>query len=368
MNRLRSWIIVLGKALAYFAYRLGLRRRPELFPVRYEIMVAMVDVLRWNRRLRVVHPERCVPEGPAVFAGNHSSGIDPFIMYRSIYLASQGRIEPRFMMREGIFSEGRAGKTRLLDLDEVSRLAGALHISREKVQLSQLKPFIEVLRSGESFIMYPGRTRSRSGLLVEYREGIDEPGAVSFFLVQAQRGQPDRRVACVPVVRTHNPVARQTAVAFGEPLYLAPDADRAAQRAFDFDLMTRLGDLVEINVPQVVSVLLYLHALHRRSAALAVTVLASDVKAVLDSLEGRLIDPAARTHLRRCLEQTLRWLAARGMIEWRKPSVTVVPEAVLAAPPLDSEYREKNPVKYLANQVLHMTDLVAAAERVYWEG
>src|SRR5690606_31686833 len=111
MDRLHSWIVVLAKAVAYFAYRLGLGRRPELFPVRFEIMTVMAHVLGWDRHLRLVHPERCVHDDPAVFAGNHSSGVDPFIMYRAIYLATQGRIEARFMMREGIFSEGRAGKS-----------------------------------------------------------------------------------------------------------------------------------------------------------------------------------------------------------------------------------------------------------------
>ncbi len=48
----------------------------------------------------------------------------------------------------------------------------------------------------------------------------------------------------------------------------------------------------------------------------------------------------------------------------RARQVELSPSAVLSSPPLDVAYKEANPVKYLANQVLHLTDVTALLERV----
>jgi hypothetical protein len=51
------------------------------------------------------------------------------------------------------------------------------------------------------------------------------------------------------------------------------------------------------------------------------------------------------------------------MVQTRGGQVEPLSEAILSAPPLDTRYVERNPVKYLVNQVLHLPDVIAAAEQ-----
>lgn len=367
MNELRSWIVVGRRALHYELYRLGLASCPSFMDVYDDVMVVMGRCLKWDKRLRVLGAEHCPKSGPAIFAANHVTKVDSFNIFRAIYLASDGNIYPRTMMRDDFF-ERSAFKSRLLDLDEVSRLFGAIQISRDRVRLSQLKPFLKLLQEGGSFVIYPGRTRTRTGTFVEYRDAIDEPGATSFLIAQAQRRDPSLRVPIVPMAQTFHPLTKGSAVVFGPPLYLPRGADRRRQRELDFHLMTAMAELVEINVPQVLSALVLLRCMHGLTGTIERAALQDDVASVLAGIRNRHVDPAAQGDLEGLVARILAFLRQKGMVETPGRGVALNVAKILDAPPHDMAYKQKNPIKYLANQILHLPDVVAAIEQAVPSG
>ena len=347
----------------YFAYRIGLGECPTFLDVYPEAVTVFDRLMKWPVRLRVEGTEHCPRVGPAVFSGNHFAKEDPFIMYRAVHSVCNGSYPFRYMMRDDFF-KGLSGimKSRLLDVDELARLVGSLQISRDRVQLTQLKPFISLLREHGAFIMYPGRSRSRTGVFIEYRDGIDEPGGVTFLIAQAQRNRPDLKVPAVPMARTQNLVTKKSVIIFGEPIYLPHDADRAAQRALDFRLIELMGDLVEINVAHVVAGIVYLHALHGCSKPIQIETLGRAVENALARMPDRRIDPAARTRRSAELDATLTYFEHCEMLTRDSGGVLPNGTAVLAAPPHDTTYGKQNPVKYIVNQILHLPDVTAAIE------
>lgn len=361
MFELRAWIIIAGRLARYFAYRLGMAECPTFLDVYPECVAVFDRIMGWPKRLRVEGAEHCPKTGPAVFVGNHQKKDDPFIMYRAVHRVCNWSYEVRYMMRDDFFKS--LPKWKLFDIDEILRTLGALPISRENVLHSQLKPFVKLLREGNAFIMYPGRSRTRSGLFMEYREGIDEPGGATFFLAQAQRGHPELKVPAVPMTRTYNPVTKKSTITFGEPQYLPEGADRAAQRELDFRLLDMMGDMVEISVPLVTAGILYLHCLHSRPAPIEREALADAVReALLACRERRHVDRTALEDLSRELRQTLKHFQRGGMLTLRGALIEPNRAAVLSVPEPDTAYVKKNPVKHLVNQIIHLADVVAAIE------
>ncbi len=361
MVHICSWLIVGYRLIKYVLYRLGLLKCPNFMEVYYHCMTIVGDMLQWYKKLAVIGPENCPKTGPAIFAGNHAKLDDPFYLFRAIYLASDGNIFPRAMMRDDFFS-ARA-KSRLLDPDEILRLVGAVQFNRENVRVSQLRPFLGLLREGKCFMMYPGRTRSRSGLFMEYREGIDEPGSVAFFLALVGRGQDAVQVPAVPATRTYNPVTRRSTLVFGKPLYADPGAKRAEQRLLDFRLYEAMSDLVEMTVPHLVSALLYVRCLHHLPQTLEVRALEAAVAQVLEAVQHRPIEPEALANLPKAVKKTLKYLRKQGVLQLHQSTIELDTAAILSCPPLDKSYGELNPVKYLTNQILHLLDVMAAVEQ-----
>ncbi len=344
----------------YAAYRLGLRKPPNLLDIRPEAAGMFSNILHWPRTLRVVNPQWCPRHGPAIFVSNHLFFFDPTFAYRAINLATDEELEPYFMMRNDFFRQSAI--LRLIDVDTLVACIGAYGITRGDVKLSQLKPFLKLLQADETFIMYPGRTRSRSGLFMEYRDEIEEPGGASFFLHATQRRKEGVKVPAVPMARTYNPVQDQSAIAFGESLYLPPGADRHAQREFDLELMDRMGDLVELNAAQLLAAILYLRCLHNITDSLTFESAAERIRAILGQVPNRLQHPKLAEDLLGEVEQCARYFADNGQVRIENSEIAPIPEAILIAPGLDADYRKVNPTKYLANQLIHMLDVVRAIE------
>ncbi|MBI5094877.1 MAG: hypothetical protein HZB26_20870 [Candidatus Hydrogenedentes bacterium] len=362
MNELRSWIILAWRLLHYIPYKMGLiKELPRLYDIFPETMDVLGRILGWHKYLRVRSVENCLQSGPIVFSGNHMQWDDAWIMFRAVYLATHG-LHARFMMRDDFFSGSRLLQNRFFDVNELTAMGGTYHVHRDNVTLSQLKPFVKLLTDGESFIMYPGRTRTRSGLFVEYREDNAEPGSVSFFIAQAQRRNPDTRVAAVPITRTLNPVNNRSTIILGDPQYIEPGADRAAQRAFDFALMERLGDLVEVNAAHLLGGVIYLYCLHDRGGCVPISELESRVAAARDRITARYISAEAVSQLGAEIRCALAHFQARSMLQLSGDRVELNRDAILSAPEPDREYKEKNPVKFLVNQIVHLPDVVAAIE------
>ncbi len=358
MNELRAWAVIGGVLAQLVLYRLGLASCPHFERRHDEALVVVGRVLGWRKRLRILGAAQCPKSGPAVFAGNHLKVDDPFCMFRAIHVASGNTLYPKAMMRDDFFKPGIL-TSRLVDLNELLRLLGALQISREQVQLSQLRPFLDVLRAGGVFMMYPGRSRTRSGLFVEYGERFSEPGAVSFFLAQARRGNGGVEVPVVPMARTYNPATNGTAVCFGEPLYLPDKAGRTEQRALDYTLMERMGQLVEVNAAQITAALLYVHTLHQRVAVVERAAIEDAVARITSNVPGRHVDPGVYVDLAGSVDAALRYFQKNGFLRLRKDTVSLQPEAILAAPPNGARYRKANPLKHLVNELLHLSDVTA---------
>lgn len=366
IQEIRSWLIVSHILFQYVLYRLGLRGCPTFMDHRPECKQVIGRVLGWPGRLRAAGVEFCPKDHPAVFCCNHFKKDDPFVVEANIYEASDRHIWVIPMMRDDFFKSHH--KFFLFDPDELINMFGTLRISRESVTLSQLKPFVELLRSRGSFLMFPGRTRSQSGLLFEYREGIEEPGGPTFFAAQAQRNHPELKVAIVPVARSYNPATKKTTVSYGQPLYLEGKSDRAAQRALDFRVIEEIGNVLELNASNVLAGYLYLHRLHRCGVPIRMEKIEQDLQSVFSNVgKTRRIDPDAARDLPKEIRRSLRYFERMGMLRHTRDSVCPNDEAILSVPELGPLYRKKNPVKFLANQIAHMADVVRALEDVVLE-
>ena len=337
---LYAWAVFLFVPVKWFLWRAGLlKRRPMFIDHYHESQTAWGQLTAWNPRLRVVGAENCPQEAPAVFAGNHIKLDDPFFAWRSAYKASHRAIKLFFMMRDDYF-HGFPWNLSPIPVLEIAEMGGGVKITRDAVSLAQLKPFLEILQRPGSFIIFPGRTRTRSGLVMEFREGFDEPGGVSFFLVHGQR-RSGKRIPCVPIARTHNHMTWKSAVVIGPPRYLPVDASREAQRQFDFQLAAAIGDLIEINVFHLLSGLLYLHALHARGNAVTVDALATAIGDIAARWpRERYLDPAIHganpAALRSEIRRAVKYLARSGVVALTGDTVALDREKLLAVPELDT--------------------------------
>ena len=345
--------------MRYLCSRVGWMRRVN-FRDRLEAMTIVSRQLLGWRHMRVVHPERCPKDCPAVFVSNHLWLNDPMLAWPAVYYSSGERISIHFMMRDDFF-RGGLWRWSPFNVDDIAEMCGAIRISRGNVQWSQMKPFLKVLEMPGAFVMFPGGTRSRSGLVFEYREGIDEIGAVSFFVAHAQRRR-SAPVPAVPFARTYHPVTGKSSMVFGEALYLSPHADRGAQRAFDVELAVRVANLIEINVPHLVSGILYLRCLHQHGPRLAVDQLTRVTAGLAGGITGWNVDPAARTTTAEEVRAFLRYLERHGMLRVSGNTVEMNSEAILSSPPMNTRYYRLNPVKFQVNQILHFVDVVASLE------
>jgi hypothetical protein len=357
-GEVRAWGTLAGVCARYLAHRAGLGARPTLTTHFHECMVVFGRVLGWPDRIVIRGAEKC-PRGPAVFCENHICKDDPFVTGAAAQLAN-GETWLHYMMRDDFFPDRKW--LGVIDPNDLVEMMGTHLISRDKVTLPQLKVFVTLLREGQPFLMFPGRTRSRSGLFMEYRDDVQEPGGPSWFVAQVQRSDPAARIPVVPVARTFNPVSKRTAVAFGTPLFLEAGAGRDAQRVLDYAVIDAMAALVEVNAVHLLSGLLYLQCLHGMTAPRPAGELAEAVARVAGALDARLLDPSLTDRCGEQVRATLAWLAGAGMVRLEGDRVAPVREAVLNLPEMTKGFREANPVRFHVNQVLHLGDVTAALE------
>lgn len=355
-----AWVRAVWILINYFAYRLKIRRRPTFEHNKDDLLLVFSRALKWHKRMRIVHPERCPQDHPVVFCANHLKKDDPFITEAAIHTAS-GKIWVYHMMRDDFFS---GSKNLLCDPDELVIMMGARLISREKVTMAQLKTFVSILSNHGSFLMFPAGTRSRTGAFMEYRELRDEPGGPAFFVSQAQKKLGGKPVPIVPMARTCNPVTKGSTLAFGEPLYLPEGAKREEQRRLDYLIVEKMGELLEIHTFHVLSGVLYLHAL-AGVPRLAMADLHSMAGAFADLVPPeRLLHPALREGGGDEFPQAIRYLEKHGLVRQEGDGVLLNGEAILSAPSHDNAYKESNPMKYALNQYLHLHDVLSAVEKI----
>ncbi len=362
MKLLYCWFVTIVIFYRYFLYRVGIGKRPNFTDRWPEVQRVYRQLTRMDPRIRLRGLEHFPGQHPAVYAGNHIKFDDPFFVCYAVQEASNYTMRTRFVMRDDFFV-GFPWNLLPFRMNEIAEMGGSYNISQGSPSLAQLKPLIDILLKPDSFVIFPAGGRSRSGLWFEYRDGMEAPGSMAFFLAQAQRKNPDVSVPAVPVGRTHNPVLGVSTVILGEPLYLAPGARRDGQRALDDNLILAISDLVEINMLHLLGGLIYLRCLHNLNVDVPRATLAEGVKAVLATLSSeRYTDPAFNTDFSGQLACTLRYFQRHGMVRLVGDAVHCERDAVLAAPPVDVAYRRTNPVKYSANQILHLADVIAALE------
>lgn len=363
MRVLIAWGVFCINALHYMLFRLRLLPQPDFrkYPTHWEPWLG--SFLRWRRRMVVLHPERCPLQGPAVFAANHAKLDDPLFCWGAVDRATGGRTHIYFMMRDDFFV-GWPWDYLPFSMNELTASSGCIQISRDSISLAQLKPLLAVLEAGEAFVMFPGRTRSRSGLFIEYREGVEEPGGVSFFLLHGSR-RAGRPVPAVPVARTYDPSRKRTYVSFGESIQLPDGASRDSQRETDLAIAVAMSDQVVVTALHALCLLLYLACLHGKGAPVPKVQLFAQATGVLNAVKQRVnAEPIDGEPLD--LETPLGWLARQGVISVHARSVRPDAVRILSVPELDTKYRKRNPVKYFVNQVLHLRAVTDAAEAVYF--
>jgi len=356
-------LYILGQ---YFLWRGGLRRKPPEVEKYYVNGLHGLDAMfGWTRKARVRGAEYCPQEGPVIFASNHIEIDDPFVTGALIHEISGG-IRPGAMMRDDFFRGMPRWLRRIADPDEVSQLIGAAQISRGGATPAQIEQFVNLLLEGKSFLIYPGRSRSRSGLFFEYREWIRSPGRTSLFPSLVHKRNPNAEVAVVPTARTYNLLTKRSCVAFGPALYLERGAPPRRQRAFDFELASAISDLIEINAPQLLSVLVYLRCLHGLKTRGDVEELADTLRHIVkDGKEhnpARTVDPAAVENPEFETQAFVRFLSKRSLARQRGKRYELNCRAILSVPASFKGYKSENPVKYLANQLLHLGDVVGKVE------
>ena len=363
MKLLYCWFVTLRIFARYFLYRLGWGPRPNFTDRWPEVQRVYRQITRMDHRIRLRGLEHFPGSHPAVYAGNHTKLDDPFFVCYAVQEASNYTMRIRFVMRDDFFV-GFPWNWMPFRMNEVAEMGGSYNISQDGVTLAQLRPLVDMLLEPDSFVIFPNGSRSRTGLWFEFRDGIDAPGSIAFFLAAAQRKAPELSVPAVPVGRTHNPVTGVSTVMLGPSLYLPAGARRDAQRQLDDDLIVAISELVEVNMTHLLGGLLYLNALHGGNAMQDLDGLETAAAAARDLLPShRAIDAALETDLSKPLIATLNYFAACGMVRIERDCVRLDIEAILAAPPQDVDYREANPVKFAVNQILHLPDVVQALEQ-----
>jgi len=356
-------VYVLGQ---YFLQRLGLRRRPPEVQKYYVHGLHGLDAMfGWTRKARVRGAKHVPRHGPAIFASNHIQIDDPFVTGALIHEISGG-IRPGAMMRDDFFKQVPRWVRGVLDPDEACRLIGAAQISRQGVTPEQIEQFVGLLLQGGTFLIYPGRTRSQMGLVFEYRDWIRSPGRTSVFPSLVHTRVPGLGVPVVPVTRTYNPLTKRSCVAFGQGLYLERGASSAGQREFDYGLVCAIADLVEVNAPQLLSALLYLRCLHGLSLRAGTDELADALRdimaAVAERNPARMLDPALVENPEREVEGVVRFLRKRSLVQRTGGRFELNCRAILSIPASNAKYGAQNPVKYLANQLIHLRDVTGPVE------
>lgn len=362
MNVLYSWSVFAWIFIKYLPWRLGLlRRRTDFTDHPAAVITAVTGLFRWKRRVRVVNGELCPRTPPALFVANHHKLDDPVDLWPGIHWGAQGGIIPSFVMRDDFF-RGFPWTWLPWDMNHLCAMTGAVLISRDQLKLAQLRQMLEKLAGGGALVLFPGRTRSRTGAWFEYRDGIPEPGSPAFVIANAQRRHRGLRVPAVPVTRTWHPVRNTTAVVFGAPVYLGENADRDAQRALDHELLFRVGGLVEVHAVHLAAVLLWMHTLHRGAAPLPAAQVGRAMAQWAASEHHPFVDPVLRNDCAGECRAALDFFARRGMLERKGELLLPHCGRILACPEWTERYRDENPVKYWANQMLHVRAVVEWAE------
>jgi hypothetical protein len=220
---------------------------------------------------------------------------------------------------------------------------------------------------------------------MELPPGLDELGKISFFASMAQRERfsksGDSRLSPVPMVPTgvsFDPVSKKTTLVFGESVYLTsgpPDKKihRTVLTEFDRQLVQSVSRLVEVNLAHLAALYLLHYAWHAgeqldrngNGVFLKRRVFAGDLAQIARDIKEKgtlVLGDSLKSGFDSELKRVEKLFVHRSMLEAMGEDLLLHRDRVLSAPPVDRDYRKDNPVKYLANQMAHLEEIVATVE------
>lgn len=355
-------------AFRYLLHRMRLVPCPDFRAPQRQVHISalMAWIFDFQYKLRIRGAEHCPKQHPILFSANHFAFDDPLCMFPAI-MAISPEIRTYIMMRDDFFAGFPRWLHKLIDFNEIMRSMGAMQISRDNVTIGQLKPLVSLLRKPDTFLIYPGRTRSRNGAFFEFREDVQDLGSVAFFLAHAQNGHPDLKIPAVPMARSFNPATQYSTIVFGPPRYLEMEPgkrspDRMEQRAFDYLLFEDMANLVELNAAHLVAAYCYLNALHRKSAQVPLEKMQHTIQHVLETTRHGYIDPLLVQQPEAETAFVIAYLEKKQFLTQNNGILHLNHEAILLAPTPEMPYRRTNPVRYLTNQILHLTNVLDQVE------
>ena len=363
MTIVKSWIDVIRYICWYGLYKCKLAKPPQRGSYLDSIQHVVGVFTRWNRYIRVRNEHLVPTNHAAIFVGNHIKFGDPFYLFHATYLATKKQVWLNAMSRDDYFV-GTPLKTRFIDMDDFITYVGVYGINRDKPTLSQMKTFLGLLKDGESFLLFPGRTRSRSGMLMEYRDNFSEPGGVSFFLNMIHRRDPEGTYSAVIAMRNYNPARDHSTVIFGPEQFLKDGATREEQREFDCSLVEIMSQYVEVCVPQILAAILYARCLHAQSGPMSIAVLQAAVRRVVEETDYPYFDEEDTADVDEAVHLSLTYFRKHKMLEVRGNEVCPDADRILSTPELTGKFKKMNPVKYLTNQILHLGELVELIQKI----
>jgi 1-acyl-sn-glycerol-3-phosphate acyltransferase len=152
------YILLIGPPFLLIAFATG---RP--LPL-YRAALGGVRLGLWCSGIKVTirHPEHIQMTRAAVYAVNHSSNVEPPILYLAL-----ARLFPRLRVLY------KAELRKLPILVRAFDLAGFVPLERgnRDQSLPAIERAAEALRAGNSFLIFPEGTRSRSGELLPFKKG-----------------------------------------------------------------------------------------------------------------------------------------------------------------------------------------------------
>jgi 1-acyl-sn-glycerol-3-phosphate acyltransferase len=152
------YVLLAGPPFLLIALAVG---RPNIL---YQIGLGGVRLGLWlsGMRIEIRHPENILLDRAAVYAVNHASNVEPPILY-----ACLSRLFPRMRILY------KAELRKLPILVRAFDLAGFVPLERgnRDQSLPAIERAAEALREGNSFLIFPEGTRSRTGELLPFKKG-----------------------------------------------------------------------------------------------------------------------------------------------------------------------------------------------------
>lgn len=194
----------------------------------YNIFYNLAKLLaRLCFRMRIVHPERMIENGPLILAVNHASFFDPPLA--------------GICSRRGVYYLARKTLLKWPFFGPLFPAMNVIPVERDGNDMSALREVIKKIKQGNGVVLFPEGTRSKDGCLQPARAGIG--------LVIAKTGAPVLPMRIFGSFdafpknsrRLHFP---QITVVLGEPIHFSPEEIASTSRETYQNLSDRVMEAI----------------------------------------------------------------------------------------------------------------------------